>query len=319
MVYRILSIDGGGIRGVIPAVMLLQIEKIIQKHYQQTIFDYFDMFVGTSTGSIIASSLVAQKNIQSILEVYRQKGKIIFPYQSRWSLQRIGLVMQYGISAPKYSNQGLIEVISEQFQDLKFRDISDNKRLLITSYDTESRQPVIFDNLSQELDVSQITLAEACICSSSAPTFFPAYDLKIGEKRFSAIDGGVVANNPTAYAVAKAINAGHPISELQVLSLGTGDPTRPIPLKNAQEWGALEWAIPIIDVFFDGASDINHSIVKEIIDDSKYLRLQFRLKDKDLRLNDDMDDASQENINNLIKATKIFTERNHRVLESFLR
>lgn len=311
MVYRILSLDGGGIRGVISATILQIIEQRLKKLGKSGLSDYFHMFVGTSTGSILAAAIANQIDSSKIVELYQTRGQSIFPYQSRWSPQRIGLVLQHGISAPKYPNTGLIKVLKKELGvDKKFSQINDAKRLLITSYDTITRHPIIFDSLDKQF--SSVPLWEACVCSSSAPTFFPAYRLIIDNKEFSAIDGGVVANNPTALGIAKAVNTGLSLDEIQVLSVGTGDPTRPIPYEDAKEWGALEWAAPIIDVMFDGGSDINSYIVKYVIGNSRYLRIQFRLDSDEVgngtRLSDDIDDASPSNINSLIEAAKYIME-----------
>jgi patatin-like phospholipase/acyl hydrolase len=138
---------------------------------------------------------------------------------------------------------------------------------------------------------------------------------------YSAIDGGVAANNPTACAIAEALKLGHDIKNISVLSLGTGSFTREISLRNAQEWGAAQWALPILDVMFDASSDINDYIAKQIVEE-RYLRLQFRL-DRGLTgkpLSDDLDDATPENIQNLIEAAKVYIthQRVQQVVKTFL-
>ena len=322
MVYRIMSFDGGGIRGVISAKILTEVEKQIQREYNQSLHQYFDMFVGTSTGSIIAAALANDRKSDNILNVYQTKGKVIFPYQSRWVLQRLGLLFKYGISAPKFSHDGLIKVLKEELGDLTLSDVPADKRLLITSYDTRSRQQIIFDNKEEKF--KDISLRDACVCSSSAPTFFPAYKIKIENQEYSAIDGGVVANNPVAYGIAQALKDGHDLKDIQVLSIGTGDPTREISYEKATEWGAAEWALPIIDVMFDGASDMNNYIAEQILKDSNFLRLQFKLYGRNFegidKLNDDLDDSTDKNINNLIEATRQYlnTEEIKAKLNNFL-
>ena len=90
--------------------------------------------------------------------------------------------------------------------------------------------------------------------------------------------------------------------------MGTGSLTREIPLESAQQWGATQWALPILDVIFDASSDINNYIAKQIIQDNRYLRLQFRLDSKltGKRLSDDIDDASPVNIANLVEAARVY-------------
>jgi hypothetical protein len=118
--------------------------------------------------------------------------------------------------------------------------------------------------------------------------------MTIENKACALIDGGVVANNPTACAIAEALRkdarADQP-QDLVVLSIGTGAHTRSISLKSAREWGAIEWAVPIIDVLFDGSADSVDYIARHLVGDS-YFRLQAELA---IGL-DDMDDVSETNI-----------------------
>jgi len=370
--FRILSLDGGGIRGVVAATMLARIEQQISVPLNQ----YFQLVAGTSTGSILATAIANGRSAKELIGVYQQKGSRIFPYQNLWSPERLGLVFQYGLSAPKYSDKGLVEVLKEEF---KYKKLSEVKatNLLIPSYDTINREPIIFKSWRKKF--MNVPLWEACVCSASAPAYFPAHQLirreegkviggeaktivfsqqaseddddynrmriditggtgrgqvrtiidYVGKTRtalvdgewdvipdatstfcvvieYSAIDGGVAANNPTACAIAEALRLGHKVEDISVLSIGTGSFSREIPLKSAQEWGAAQWALPVIDVIFDASSDINDYIARQII--QRYLRLQFKLDRSwtGKRLSDDMDDASQENIRNLIEAADAY-------------
>jgi patatin-like phospholipase/acyl hydrolase len=109
--FRILSFDGGGIRGVMSAAMLRVVEQQIGKPLNQ----YFDLIAGTSTGSILAAAVATGLKSQEIIDLYKQNGQRIFPYTSLCSRQRLGLVWQYGVSAPKYSDEGLNKVLQEQY------------------------------------------------------------------------------------------------------------------------------------------------------------------------------------------------------------
>ena len=378
MPFRILSLDGGGIRGVIAATMLAAIEKQIDQPLNQ----YFDLIAGTSTGSILAAGIAARLSIQEIIGIYKEKGSVIFPYKSRFSLKRIPLLLKYGLSAPKFSDEGLVKVLSETLGNTKLLDIKD-PLLLIVAYDTIARQPIVFKSWHEEANYGNLPLWEACLCSSSAPTFFPAHaldkringivqcaddnsitlcdqvsasnniynDTQIritsgtgkGQTRtikkyegikhravidspwehipdhtssysiktiYSAIDGGIAANNPSSCAVAEALRLGHKFEEISVLSIGTGDLTRIIPFEKAQGWGLIQWAQPIIGVLLDASSIVHEYITNQIIDE-RVLRLQFKL-DGHLtgkRLSDDIDDASQENIENLIEAAEVYIQQ----------
>ncbi len=377
MPFRILSLDGGGIRGVLAAQILLNLEKQIGQPLNQ----YFNLLTGTSTGSMVATALALDIPAQKIVDLYRQEGKSVFPYTDRLDIKRVPVFMEYGLLGPKFSDRGLEKILKQLLGEKKLADVA-NCQLLITSYDTLERKPIVFK--SWKTKFAQITLWEACICSASAPTFFPAHKLEreyhgsvfaatettitFGEmasredddylnmeitiaegkgknqsrmiqsydgakreatvdrgwdeipdrtstyklyKEYCAIDGGLAANNPTACGVAAAIKLGHDIKDLQVLSIGTGDPTRQITWEAARRWGTFQWIKDglVVKVMTDAPSDIYDYITEQIIGDkSRYLRLQFPL-DRQLtakKLSDNMDDASEENINNLIEAADTY-------------
>lgn len=317
MTYRILSLDGGGIRGVIAAAILSEVEKYLD----QPLNKYFDLIAGTSTGSILASAVAIGLKSQDIIRLYKEKGQRIFPYQSRFSLERFGLLFKYGISAPKYSNDGLIAVLQEQFGTTKLSDIYDSPRLLIIAYDTLGREPIVFKSWRQEEDYFNVPLWEACVCSSSAPTFFPAYLLQTPKKRYSAIDGGIGANNPSASALAEVLRMNHPISEISVLSIGTGSSEQPFPWEEVREWGVSQWLWKgrLLDVVFDASADIHEYITRQVLSTpglaneqcNRYLRLQPRI------MNYEIDDAKPENLDNLVMFARDYIEKNEDLVKNF--
>lgn len=375
MPFRILSLDGGGVRGIISARILAAIEKQIN----QPLNKYFGLITGTSTGAILAAAIATGRSSEEIVQLYKQKSSVIFPYKSRFSLKRIPLILKYGLSAPKFSDDGLIQVLQETFGNIMLFDVL-SPLLLILSYDTIIREPIIFKSWRQDKDYYNVPLWKVCACSASAPTYFPAQklDKKVngrvqnasastvrldenatpvddvynnirifitggtgsGQVRtivkyeglirtakinqawdiipddtstylinflYSAIDGGVAANNPSASAVAEALRLGYAIEDITVLSIGTGDRTQIIPYKKARGWGLIEWAQPLIGILFEGSSDVYEYITKQIVH-NRLLRLQFKL-DQQLTgqyLSDEIDDTSEKNINNLIKAADVY-------------
>ncbi len=318
MAYRILSLDGGGIRGVISAVILAEVERQIGKPLNQ----HFNLIAGTSTGSILATAIALGSNSQDIIKLYKEKGPRIFPYRSLLSLQRLGLVLQYGFSAPKYSDEGLIEVLQEQFGTTKLSDVADSPQLLIVSYDTLAREPIVFKSWRRDKDYFKVPLWEVCVCSASAPVYFPAHLLKTERRTYSAIDGGLGANNPSACAIAEAIRLNYPIQEVSVLSIGTGDSARPVPWEDARGWGLSQWGWKgrLIDVLFDASSDTHDYITMQVMSEPependkcrRYLRLQPVI------VNDQMDDATPENIDVLIGVARDYVRANKDLLKNFI-
>lgn len=141
MPFRILSLDGGGIRGIISARILAAIDKQIN----QPLNEYFGLITGTSTGAILAAAIATGRSSEEIVQLYKQKSSVIFPYRSRFSVKRIPLILKYGLSAPKFSDEGLIQVLQEAFGNIKLFDVI-SSLLLILSYGTITREPIIFKN-----------------------------------------------------------------------------------------------------------------------------------------------------------------------------
>ncbi len=202
MTFRILSLDGGGIWGIVSSTMLVTLEKLIG----QPLTEYFDLIAGTSTGSIVACGLSNGNSPQQLVDLYADKGKTIFPYTSLFSPQRLPVAFQYGLLGPKYSSQGLQQVLRSQFGNRKLSEITKLK-LLIIAYDTLSRQPIFFK--SWRSNFINLPLWEACVCSSAAPTFFPAHYLTRKE-------GGFVASaTSNSICFAEIVNV-DPYNQMQV-------------------------------------------------------------------------------------------------------
>lgn len=305
--YRVVSIDGGGIRGVITAVWLMRLEDRLGG----PLYKHADLLAGTSTGAILACALSAGIPASRIVELYQRYGREVFPGLSSRLWSRASRLFSDGPSAPKYDGKGLDRVLQRQF-GAKTTFGALKTPTMVTAYNTLDRAPVVFKNFKRN-DThghKKLKVWEIVRASASAPTFFPAKVIKIGSSRKPLIDGGVVANNPTACAVAEAVRrspgrrAHCPIDGLHVISFGTGEVTRPISIRSAQEWGTLEWAVPVISVLMDGAADATDYIVKHIIPDSQYVRMQTPLSHG----YDDMDDASETNINALISLAETYLD-----------
>lgn len=287
---KILSLDGGGIRGLVTCMWLSGVEDALVKHGKPGLLKSFDLIAGSSTGALIACALGLGLSPAAAAEMYRVHRHVIFPGIAERLWSRITRLPTQGPSAPKYDPEGMEDVLKKVFGDTRFGQLQ--LPTLVTSYDTISRKPVVFKSFDPRY--AELPIWEVCRASSAAPTYFPAHAMTIEGRPCSMIDGGVVANNPTACAIAEALRKDLQVDnsrDLVVLSVGSGERNRPIPLKSAQEWGALEWAVPIIDVLFDGNTDSVDYIAQQLVGDG-YFRLQTEL----LIGLDDIDDTSETNI-----------------------
>ena len=217
---RILSIDGGGIRGIIPAMVLAEIER----RARQPIAKLFDLIAGTSTGGIIALGLTIPKcpgaplySAQRFVELYEHQGARIF---SRSLLRALFAVDN--LTWKKYSSGGVEQVLEEYFGESRLRDAVTD--VLVTSYEIERRFPFFFksSNARRRADYD-FRARDVARATSAAPSYFEPMKLPSGTNSdyYTLIDGGVFANNPAACALVEA-RATLEDSDYLVVSLGTG-------------------------------------------------------------------------------------------------
>lgn len=312
--HRILSFDGGGIRGLISAVWLKALEEALGGPAAR----HFDLIAGTSTGSILAAAVASGRPAESIVRLYREYGREIFPATASRLWSRVKRLPAEGASAPKYDGKGLNRVLQREFGKRKLGDL--DPMVLIPTYDVFNREGLVFK--SADVRYRALPVWEVVRASCAAPSYFPAHGLKLGAAQLPLIDGGVVANNPTACAIAEAVRHGTTngkrrrrltTSDLVVVSFGTGHTIRPIALEEARGWGVLDWAVPIIDVLLDGAADSTDYICKYLLREGRYFRLQTRLESG----YDDLDNVDRTNLDALIGRAEYFLrlEQGQRLIE----
>lgn len=284
----ILSIDGGGIRGIIPAMILAEIEQLTGKPAHQN----FDLLAGTSTGGMIALGLCkdngqggAEKSAADLVAMYEDHGKEIFS-RSFWQ----GVSSVAGLLDEKYSEEGLEEVLGDFFADTPLSNAL--CPVVITSYDIENRHPLFLKSWKHEH--KSVLMRDAAKATSAAPTYFEPARIRVGDEYRVLVDGGVFINSPAVSAYAEARRIFPDEDEFFLLSLGTGELTRSIAYEEAKGWGKAEWLSPLLSCIFDGVADAADYQMDKLLGQN-YLRLQTRL---DIA-SDDMDDASRGNIENL--------------------
>jgi patatin-like phospholipase/acyl hydrolase len=268
---RVLAIDGGGIRGLIPALVLAEVERRTGRRTA----DLFDLVAGTSTGAILACALTRPDPLPAseVAGLYEQEGPRIF---DRSLLKTITSVDGY--LDEKYQDDGLVAALRRYLGDTPLAAAT--VPVLITAYDLQGRRAVLL----RSSDAGALSMAAAAHASSAAPTYFEP--VRVGG--MTLVDGGVFAVNPAMVAWAEAGGS----SRVGVLtSIGTGEHTRALPYEEVVGWGKLEWAEPIIDVVFDGSADAVDEQLTRLAGD-RYLRLQTRLDEA----SDALDDASEANL-----------------------
>lgn len=245
--YSILSIDGGGLRGLVPAMILQDLEKRIHALTPQPkpLASYFDMFAGTSTGGLISIGLTKDDGsgepamtTDQLVELYDARGAKIFP--SRFRLLR----MLRGMFMPKFSNKKLHEVVQKEIGSGSLGDAL--REVLVTTYDMTEHEPVFFKRSSAKNGTLPVTAVDAAMATACAPTYLPPW--KVGES--AMVDGGVFAANPVLAAITESLKAAPGVPDklvphdLFVVSLGTGTFTVKYSPRVLNAWGALAWVWP---------------------------------------------------------------------------
>jgi patatin-like phospholipase/acyl hydrolase len=316
--FPILSIDGGGIRGIIPALILAELEKRTGRQ----VHELFQLVAGTSTGGLLALGLAvpgrskkkARYSAGAMVDLYQNDGSRIFA-RSVWHRARA----MGSLAEEKYPSDGIEEVLREKFGETRLTDAL--VPVLVTSYDIELRRPHFFKSHKAKADASRdYLMRDAGRATSAAPTYFePAY-VRVDDDSdaVALVDGGVFANNPSACALVEAIcEFGVRPEEIALLSLGTGELTRPLLYEDARGWGLARWAQPVLNVVFDGVSDTVSYQVESILGstagDDRYLRIQIALDEG----NDDMDDAGSTNLRVLKLLARNLIHRYDRELDAW--
>lgn len=337
--YAVLSLDGGGIRGIIPCMVLQEIEE----RSGRPISDLFDLMAGTSTGGILAAGLAIadekgqpQFSAKKLLGLYTGKnGKKIFKKPLPGFLNYFRLLFKSLF--PPTNIEAVLK--TELGDDIYLKDIVSNTELFITSYDTQLKRPFYFrSRVAREKEEDNFLITQIARSTSAAPTYFPPnlvpYNSVVAGKpvkNLGLIDGGVFANNPSVLAYVEAMQMFKETKEYQaafktesdtvnrdmearvkpdnfappilLISIGTGQTEKPYMYAQTKGWG-LRWLMPLIDILMQGVSESVHYQMEHLL--PPYLSPSGDVAKRYYRLNipigeaySDMSDVSDNNLEQL--------------------
>ncbi|CAK8539752.1 unnamed protein product [Lathyrus sativus] len=332
----VLSIDGGGVRGIIPGVILAYLESQLQEidGADARLADYFDVIAGTSTGGLITAMLATpdpESNnrplfaARQIVPFYLKNLPLIFPQKSGIFAPLMNMAKV--LMGPKYNGEYLHKTIREMTGNTLLSQTVTN--IVIPSFDVEKFQPTIFSSYQIDAEPAlDVKLSDICIATSAAPTFLPAHYFEKKDEQgrviqeYNLIDGSVCANNPTLVAIrevtkdmirqpkGRSVNdAGVGLDRFLVISIGTGSnkKEKKYNAKMVAKWGALTWlfnsgATPVIDCFNEASTDMvdyhNSVLFTALQSQDNYLRIQDDTLEGEL---DSVDLSTTDNLNNLVK------------------
>jgi patatin-like phospholipase/acyl hydrolase len=299
-VRRILSIDGGGIRGIIPATILATIEERTGKSISQL----FDLIAGTSTGGLLALGLTKPNRFgdpefsaQDLCQLYEQEVPRVFRHPQTW----------WGnLLSPKYRSFALQQVLKDSLGGSRLKQALTD--VVIPCYDIEHRLPYIFRSYSASLQNDcDFPMTDVALAACASPTLFHPVQIprESAGTFICLVDGGVFANNPAITALSE-IRSIYPDDNERcfLVSLGTGKSKRPLTDEFVSLWGYVQWSRPMLDVVMDSNSEAVHEQMKSLMSSTAeplYYRLQVDLPKQ---IDPAIDNASRTNVQALVSAAK---------------
>jgi patatin-like phospholipase/acyl hydrolase len=278
-VERILSIDGGGIRGIVPTIVLQRLAREPDLDF----LDRVDLVAGTSTGGLIALAVAAGIELERLREMYEERGAAVFADSVLDDVADLGKVL-----GADYDISNLRLELRHVFADLTLAQLP--KRVVVPAFDLDNEDPVartwkpkIFHNFPGP-DSDGVQLAyKVGTYTSAAPTYFPTED--------GYIDGGVFAANPSMCALAQVLDSRVPkneradLSDVRLLSLGTGRSLVHVE-GDSLDWGYVEWVRPLLGLILDGTSGIADYQCRQMLGE-RYFRLAPTFPaDKEIAMDD---------------------------------
>lgn len=309
---RVLSIDGGGIRGIIPAKLLIRLEELLQFYsgnQEAHLSDYFDLIAGTSTGAILTSlylcpeipgSTKSKYSAKEVLDLYVNEGTHIFE-KTIWSRVSSG----FGLFGPKYLPHYLEHLLAQYLGEVRMEDLV--KPCLIPAYDIVSGDAMFFNQMKGYRDEAWNFLVRDVVRgSTAAPTYFPVAKISDSMRgEMALIDGGMFANNPALCAFIEACKFPFNPSEEDILifSLGTGAKEINYEYEKARNWGDLQWAMPALSIYGSAASQTVHHQLSQLYESNglkdQYIRIEPELEVN--HVSHQLDNASKDNIQALLR------------------
>jgi patatin-like phospholipase/acyl hydrolase len=295
---RVLSIDGGGIRGLIAAVILQDMEKRLNKPVSKV----FDLVAGTSTGGLIAIALTAplaedrpRYSASKVVDLYIEQGREIFSASFWHRLKTIG-----GLLGPKYQSHGLRRVLQDHLGDLRLSETL--IPTLITGYHIEGQSGVEFfsEDAKDHPEDKDCLMYQVGMATSAAPIYFESVDIDFAwGKLLSVADGALYKHNPAllAYTNAKTM---YPDRKVELYSIGTGQASAEDVSRELKGRGLISWLSPIVKHIVIGGSDADQAVLHRLLNidgQNNYFRLDVRIGRGHKR----MDDTSEWNIDYLLE------------------
>lgn len=326
---RILSIDGGGIRGIIPGMILVALEEKIQKatkNQNAHLIDYFDFFAGTSTGGILLSILLCPDDenpqkpkytAKQALDIYLEHGVEIFS-ANRWRR----FLGKFGLVSELYDATILEKILDGYFGNKKLSELL--RPCIITAYDIELRKNHLF---RQQKAISHgasrdFYIKDVCRATSAAPTYFSVAEIfSLAKTRYPLVDGGVFAHNPSLSALLEVMKTykTYRIDDIWILSLGTGLSKISYQYEDFKKKKAIAIGPALVDIMSSSSAESSNYFLKQLFrsvnESNNYIRIDpINLSSID----SSMDAATPSNIQKIVSLGDKLVSENEDLLDQIV-
>lgn len=323
----ILSIDGGGIKGIIPAMVLVELEERLRERTgdpEAYIANYFDFFAGTSTGGILTCLLLCPSkddptkprfSAKQALDLYVANGSKIFESKGfKKVFADIGWVTE------RYDAEFLEKILLEYFEDVKLSELI--KPCIITAYNIELRKAHIFrQKTAKSRGVHRdFYVRDVCRATSAAPTYFSVAEIKsLAGVRYPLLDGGIFATNPSLSAFVEIKREPEQQffpNDIHILSLGTGVSKQSYDSDELSDTKALFVVPALLDMMMGASTETSHFYMKQIFSFLGIPNNYIRLEPQNLQsVQERLDAADAKNIQKLMSLADRMISQRHQVLD----
>lgn len=262
---RVLSIDGGGVRGVVPSATLAYWEN--EAGIESA--SHFDLFAGTSTGAIVAASMALGLSARRVLTLFQERSGAIF---SRDGLSFAERALSFkGWAKPAYSADALRQALEEAWGDATMGDCP--RPLSIACLDVVTGSTKVFRSAHHDASGGDrhVRVVDAVLASTAAPTFFPSAQVAGS----TYVDGALWANNPALIALldARDLLESERLDDIRIVSLGCGKPFWGKTVGFGSQRGLIGWGLPLMVLMMASQSEGVHNYVRRLVPEESYLRV----------------------------------------------
>lgn len=324
---RILSIDGGGIRGIIPGMVIAAIEQRLQKksgNPDAHVSEYFDFFAGTSTGGILTAILLCPDPsdptkprfyAKEALDIYLKYGPDIFS-----TTRRRRFLSGFGLVSELYNEAVFEDILKEYFGNIQLSELI--KPAMFTAYNIELRKNHIFrqQKAISHGDSRDFYLRDVCRATSAAPTYFSVAEIfSLAGTRYPLVDGGVFAHNPSISALLEVLKiyGTFKIDDVHILSLGTGVTKKAYNYEDFKKKWAISIGPALVDIMTSSSAESNDYFLRELFRSVQKSANYLRIEPNNLSsIASALDAASPGNIQKIVSlADKLISENEGKIDE----